>query len=37
MGDRQWDRSMDEDGLGFTALPDGEGTGSPTAVEMRVA
>ncbi len=37
VGDHRWDRSMDEDGLGFTALPDGEGTGSPTTVEIRVA
>ena len=37
LGDRRWNRSMDEDALGFTTLPEGEGTGSPTTVEIRVA
>ena len=36
VGDQRWNRSMDEDALGFTTLGEGEGTGSPTAVEIRV-
>ena len=36
VGDEQWTRSMDQDALGFTPLDQGEGTGSPTAVEILV-
>jgi hypothetical protein len=36
VGDQRWTRSMDQDALGFTTLAQGDGTGSSTAVEIRV-
>jgi hypothetical protein len=36
VGDQQWNRSMEEEALGFTTLSEGDGTGSPTTVEIRV-